>query len=142
MKNLFRTFVILFLAIVSTSCSNDNDDFRFDSESLKQTTWEGVNLVTDGDKTIRTINVEMQFFDTQNGQYILREDGFGAEVYKFNYSIEGKIMNIEDGPLFSKRTMLEFAKDILTSNLMIMCLFFFQFVFMVDNFDGCLYSLE
>ena len=24
---------------------------------------------------------------------------------------EGKIMNIEDGPLFSKRTMLEFAKD-------------------------------
>ena len=97
MKNLFRTFVILFLAIVSTSCSNDNDDFRFDSESLKQ--------------TIRTINVEMQFFDTQNGQYILREDGFGAEVYKFNYSIEGKIMNIEDGPLFSKRTMLEFAKD-------------------------------
>ena len=38
MKNLFRTFVILFLAIVSTSCSNDNDDFRFDSESLKQTT--------------------------------------------------------------------------------------------------------
>ena len=99
------------MAIVSTSCSNDNDDFRFDSESLKQTTWEGVNLVTDGDKTIRTINVEMQFFDTQNGQYILREDGFGAEVYKFNYSIEGKIMNIEDGPLFSKRTMLEFAKD-------------------------------
>ena len=78
---------------------------------MKQTTWEGVNLVTDGDKTIRTINVEMQFFDTQNGQYILREDGFGAEVYKFNYSIEGKIMNIEDGPLFSKRTMLEFAKD-------------------------------
>ena len=111
MKNLFKTLVILFLAIVSTSCSNDNDDFRFDSESLKQTTWEGVNLVTDGDKIIRTINVEMQFFDTQNGQYILREDGFGTEVYEFNYSIEGKIMNIEDGPLFSKRTILEFSKD-------------------------------
>ena len=110
MKNLFRTFVILFLAIASTSCSNNND-FRFDSESLKQTTWEGVNLVTDGDKIIRTINVEMQFFDTQNGQYILREDGFGTEVYEFNYSIEGKIMNIEDGPLFSKRTILEFSKD-------------------------------
>ncbi|GGJ81646.1 hypothetical protein H8788_22060 [Parabacteroides faecis] len=110
MKNLFRTFVILFLAIASTSCSNNND-FRFDSESLKQTTWEGVNLVTDGDKILRTINIEMQFFDTQNGQYILREDGFGTEVYEFNYSIEGKIMNIEDGPLFSKRTILEFSKD-------------------------------
>ena len=110
MKNLFRTFVILFLAIASTSCSNNND-FRFDSESLKQTTWEGVNLVTDGDKILRTINIEMQFFDTQNGQYILREDGFGTEVYEFNYSIEGKIMNIEDGPIFSKRTILEFSKD-------------------------------
>ena len=110
MKNLFRTFVILFLAIASTSCSNNND-FRFDSESLKQTTWEGVNLVTDGDKILRTINIEMQFFDTQNGQYILREDGFGTEVYEFNYSIEGKIMNIEDGPLFSKRTILEFSKN-------------------------------
>lgn len=110
MKNLFRTFVILFLAIASTSCSNNND-FRFDSESLKQTTWEGVNLVTDGDKILRTINIEMQFFDTLNGQYILREDGFGTEVYEFNYSIEGKIMNIEDGPLFSKRTILEFSKD-------------------------------
>lgn len=110
MKNLFRTFVILFLTIASTSCSNNND-FRFDSESLKQTTWEGVNLVTDGDKILRTINIEMQFFDTQNGQYILREDGFGTEVYEFNYSIEGKIMNIEDGPLFSKRTILEFSKD-------------------------------
>lgn len=110
MKNLFRTFVILFLAIASTSCSNNND-FRFDSESLKQTTWEGVNLVTDGDKILRTINIEMQFFNTQNGQYILREDGFGTEVYEFNYSIEGKIMNIEDGPLFSKRTILEFSKD-------------------------------
>ena len=110
MKNLFRTFVILFLAIASTSCSNNND-FRFDSESLKQTTWEGVNLVTDGDKILRTINIEMQFFDTQNGQYILREDGFGTEVYEFNYSIEGKIKNIEDGPLFSKRTILEFSKD-------------------------------
>ena len=109
MKNLFRTFVILFLAIASTSCSNNND-FRFDSESLKQTTWEGVNLVTDGDKILRTINIEMQFFDTQNGQYILREDGFGTEVYEFNYSIEGKIMNIEDGPLFSKRTIVEFSK--------------------------------
>ena len=102
--------VVLFLAIASTSCSNNND-FRFDSESLKQTTWEGVNLVTDGDKILRTINIEMQFFDTQNGQYILREDGFGTEVYEFNYSIEGKIMNIEDGPLFSKRTILEFSKD-------------------------------
>ena len=71
MKNLFRTFVILFLAIASTSCSNNND-FRFDSESLQQTTWEGVHLVTDGDKILRTINIEMQFFDTQNGQYILR----------------------------------------------------------------------
>lgn len=111
MKNLFRTFGILFLAIVSTSCNDHNDVLRFNPESLKQTTWEGVELVTDGDKTLRTIQVEMQFFATQKGQYILREKGLDAEVYKFNYSIKGKIMHIKDGPLFSKRTLLEFSKD-------------------------------
>ena len=111
MKNLFRTFVVLLFTIVSTSCSDDNNDFRFDSESLKQTTWSGVELVTDGGKVIRTINVEMQFFTAQHGQYILKEDDTETEVYKFNYSIDGKIMNIEDGPLFSKRTLLQFSND-------------------------------
>ena len=34
-----------------------------------------------------------------------------SELRYISLTIEGKIMNIEDGPLFSKRTMLEFAKD-------------------------------
>ena len=44
MKNLFRTFVILFLAIVSTSCSNDNDDITTGYEGILDDLSEEVNV--------------------------------------------------------------------------------------------------
>lgn len=99
-------------AISFVSCNkDDNDDFVFSTESLKQTNWEGTEVVIDGDQIIRTIDVTIQFFTADSGQYILKEEGSETEVYNFKYSIEGKIMDIKDGPLYSKRTLLECSKD-------------------------------
>lgn len=114
MRRRILTWVIIASigAISLVSCNKDNkEDFVFSSESLRQTTWEGTEVVIDGGKVIRTIDVTMQFYTTDNGQYILKEEGSETEVYNFKYSIEGKIMDIKDGPLFSKRTILEASKD-------------------------------
>ncbi len=108
MKTIITLFVFMFSAILS-SCS-DSDDFNFTGKSLKQTSWEGTELVTDGNEIIREISVIIRFITDNNGEYILKEDGT-SEVYNFKYSIEGKIMTIEDGPLFSKRTLLEYSKN-------------------------------
>ncbi|WP_139822877.1 hypothetical protein [Massilibacteroides vaginae] len=107
----FKSLFLLSFTAIIFSCSNDDEAFKFNTESLYQTTWEGIELVTDGDEIIRTINVVMQFFTTDSGQYILKEEGYSTGIYEFKYSIEGKIMDIKDGPLFSKRTLLDFSKD-------------------------------
>lgn len=53
----------------------------------------------------------MQFITSTNGRYVLKEKDSEVEVYDFKYSIEGKIMNIEDGPLLGNRTLIEIGKD-------------------------------
>ena len=103
---------LLILSIFLSCCTKaDDNEIEFDAKSLAQTTWEGTNVVTDGDQIVRTINVEMQFITSTNGRYVLKEKDSEVEVYDFKYSIEGKIMNIEDGPLFGNRTLIEIGKD-------------------------------
>lgn len=114
MRTRILTWVIIALigAISFVSCNKDDkDDFLFSTESLRQTTWEGTEVVIDDGNVIRTIDVTIQFYTTDDGQYILKEEGSQTEVYNFEYSIEGEIMDIKDGPLFSKRTILEASKD-------------------------------
>lgn len=98
MKNVFKTFAILFLAIVSIACSKE-DDFVFDAKSLAQTAWIGSEVITDGGQAIRTKGVDIQFLTTTGGQCVMNEDGVETEVYAFKYSIKGKIMKIENTPL-------------------------------------------
>lgn len=111
MKNLFKTFAILFLTITFIACSKDNDDFVFNVKSLEQTTWVGVEVVSDGGQVIRMKSVNIQFLTTTKGQYVINEDGTEAEVYDFKYSVKGKIMNIENGTLTGNWTLLKLDKD-------------------------------
>lgn len=109
---LLKLLSFLILSIFLTNCTEaDENDVEFNAESLAQTTWKGTEVVTDGDQIVRTMNVEMQFITSTNGRYVLKEKGSEVEVYDFKYSIEGKIMNIEDGPLFSNRTLIEIGKN-------------------------------
>lgn len=110
MKNVFKTFAILFLAIVSMAC-NKEDDFVFDAKSLAQTAWIGSEVITNSGQVIRTKGVDMQFLTTTEGQCVMNEDGVETEVYTFKYSIKGKIMKIEDTPLDGKRTLLVSNND-------------------------------
>lgn len=110
MKNVFKTFAILFLAIVSMAC-NKEDDFVLDAKSLEQTTWIGSEVITDGGQVIRTKGVDMQFLTTTEGQCVMNEDGVETEVYAFKYSIKGKIMKIENTPLDGNWTLLVFDND-------------------------------
>lgn len=111
MKNLFKTFAILFLTITSIACGKDNDDFVFNAKSLEQTTWVGTEIISDGGQVIRMKSVNIQFLTTTKGKYIINEDGTEAEVYDFKYSVKGKIMNIENGTLNGNWTLLELDKD-------------------------------
>lgn len=107
---IFRVLFLLVISLFLVNCSDEKDEFRFDAQSLRQTTWEGTNLVTDGNQVVRTIGVIIQFFTIDTGQYVLKEDG-STEVYNFKYSIDGKIIDIEDGPLWGKRTLIKFNKN-------------------------------
>jgi len=99
-----KTLCLLILGFLLFSCSSDDE---VNSTSLSQTTWKGTETVTDGEQIIRKMEIEMQFFTAKTGQYIINEIGQEPEVYTFNYSVAGKIMDIDNGPLSSKRTLLE-----------------------------------
>lgn len=107
---ILRFLFFVSLTVLFLSCGDDDDDSKFTPESLKQTQWEGPLVVKNGNAIIRELNVEMLFYSTNDGQYIYREQGKIPFVYDFRYSIDGKIMNIEDGPLGGKLFMTEFSE--------------------------------
>lgn len=110
MKIFNFIFLLLFSSFL-TCCSNDDtEDFIFDAESLKQTTWEGTELVTDGDQLISTTNVVMQFFTINSGQCIIKQENEQTLVRDFKYSIEGKLMKTEGG-LSATWTLVDMGKD-------------------------------
>jgi hypothetical protein len=115
---MMRTIKLLFfviLSIVLISCSDDDDDFRFNKESLKQTIWEGKFIETNDDEVaIETKNVMFQFYTTEKGQYIINEGGHEAVMWDFNYLIDDKMINIDNGSLLGNYTLLEFSKDKMT----------------------------
>lgn len=108
---MFKDLFLLMLCLLLVDCNDDEENFRFDGAFLKQSTWEGTSVVTNKGEIIRMSNVEMQFFTETNGQYILKSPGSSTGVYDFKYSIEGKIMNIKDGPLLGMHTLLEMSED-------------------------------
>lgn len=105
--------LILSVSIFSfISCDKDEkDNFVFNAESLKQTTWEGTSLVMDEDQVIKETSVLIQFFTGNEGQYVLRKDGYETEVYDFKYVIDEKIMEIDGAVLNGKWTLLNLNKD-------------------------------
>lgn len=111
---IFNVIFLLIFSFLLISCSEDNnEDFRFDAKSLKQTTWEGTKLITDGDQVIRSEHILMQFFTIDSGQYIVKQEEGAAEtqIYDFKYSIEGKIMKITEAPFSTNWTLVKMDKD-------------------------------
>ncbi|MDR2810710.1 MAG: hypothetical protein LBB84_09200 [Tannerellaceae bacterium] len=116
MKTKILSWVLLISisAFSFVSCDKeDKDNFVFSVESLKQTTWEGTELVTsvtDGEQVKEANSVLIQFFTTNEGQCVLKTR-YETEVREFNYVIEGKIMEIDGDVLNGKWTLLNFNKD-------------------------------
>jgi len=113
-----KTRILSWILIISISVfsfiscdKDDKKDFVFSDSALKQTTWKGTELVTNGDQVIEESSVLIQFFTANKGQYILKEEGYETEVYDFKYVIEGKIMEIDGAVLNGKWTLLDFDKD-------------------------------
>lgn len=113
MKN-FRYFsAVLLIATMFLSfnaCGDDNNDFKFDPNSLKQTLWEGTIVVTDNGEIIREMKIDMQFFTVNTGHYTLKE-GAQIEDYDFKYTIDGKLMVIDGGVLSSNRILIELNEN-------------------------------
>lgn len=110
-----KIFNVVFLLILSsflTCCSDDDtEEFRFDAGSLVQTIWEGTELVTDGDKVKSSVNIEIRFFTINSARCFIKEEGKETLVRDFKYSINDKLMEIEDGPLWNTWFIIEAKKD-------------------------------
>lgn len=112
MKTIKLLFFVI-LSVVLISCSDDDDNhFRFNEESLKQTVWEGTFIETNDDEVaIETKKIVFQFYTTEKGQYIINEEGHETVMWDFNYLIDDKIIKISNGSLLGNYTLLEFSKD-------------------------------
>lgn len=112
MKTIKLLFFVI-LSVVLISCSDDDDNhFRFNEESLKQTVWEGTFIETNDDEVaIETKKIVFQFYTTEKGQYIINEEGHETVMWDFNYFIDDKIIKISNGSLLGNYTLLEFSKD-------------------------------
>lgn len=115
MKTIKLLFFVI-LSVVLISCSDDDDNhFRFNEESLKQTVWEGTFIETNDDEVaIETKKIVFQFYTTEKGQYIINEEGHETVMWDFNYLIDDKIIKISNGSLLGNYTLLEFSKDKMT----------------------------
>lgn len=111
MKIFNFVFLLLFSSFLTCCSDDETEDFRFDAESLVQTIWEGTELVTDGDKVISSENIEMRFFTTNSARCFIKEEGKETLVRDFKYSINDKLMKIEDGPLWNTWFIIEAKKD-------------------------------
>lgn len=110
MKTIKLLFGVIF-CILLVSCSDD-DDFRFNKESLKQTVWEGRFIETNEDEVaIETKNVVFQFYTTEKGQYIINKEGYETVMWDFNYVIDERMINITNGSLLGNYTLLEFSQN-------------------------------
>lgn len=114
MKTLkFLLFILLATALVG--CGNDDDDnWDFNQDSLKQTIWEGTyeNRDYNENENVKgTDNVILEFYTTTNGQTIIINQGQAREILLFTYSIDGKIVDFKNGFPYGKYTVLEFRND-------------------------------
>ena len=98
MKTIKALF-FLSLSILLFSCGDDvNEDFNFDAESLKQTSWGGAMVESYiGGKSIRKSEVGIIFYTAETGQYDIKgqEDTYLREITSFEYFVDGKMFFIK-----------------------------------------------
>lgn len=90
---LFTSFIFLF-----TSCNDDDDDFKFEAQSLKQTQWVGILEETYNGRDSKLSDVGIIFYTEVEGEYDVKSKNAAEPVTsRFKYSIEGKILSIPGG---------------------------------------------
>ncbi|MDR1501574.1 MAG: hypothetical protein LBT43_03865 [Prevotella sp.] len=92
----FRTLLFPLLSIILFSCSDDNDNFKFSPESLRQTSWQGTLTESyNGGETIKKSDIGFIFYTTSEGQYDIKYKDAEPERTQFSYSIDDKMLLIE-----------------------------------------------
>jgi uncharacterized lipoprotein YehR (DUF1307 family) len=111
MKKVILMAMTAVMAVLLVGCNDNGNDFGFNGESLKQTTWVGVTEIADGDKIIQTSDLQFQFYTTNKGVYVEKPEGFSTETREFEYAIDEKMMNISTGSFEGEWMLLEFSQN-------------------------------
>ncbi len=96
-----RTIKLMLLLAFGTllfSCNDNDDEFKFDSSSLKQTKWNGTmneSYLRDGKELSFKLNVGLLFYSETDGEfsYIYEKEPSPTDG-TFKYSIDGKMLII------------------------------------------------
>lgn len=93
---IIKVLLLVLLSILYISCSDNDDDFQFDSESLRQTSWQGtLSESYNGGETIKKSDVGFIFYTASEGQYDIKYKDADPARTQFSYSIEGKMLLIK-----------------------------------------------
>lgn len=99
MKEKIKTFVILFMIIISIACSkdSDNNELNFSEKFLKQTQWKGVLHETDKwGKGEYVVDIGLVFYTENKGKCSTKRGETPPFEYDFDYSINGYMLYISE----------------------------------------------
>lgn len=114
----FQAILIFFLSLILFSCDKDDkDSFDFSTTTLKQTQWNGTLKETDawGDGEY-IANIGMFFYSETKGECSVKRGAASPFEYNFDYSIEGKILTINEkkGDLDGHWLVIQFDENKMT----------------------------
>lgn len=112
MKAIKFLFLLSF-CILLVSCNDDNkdDDFKFDTESLIQTKWTGTMTESHPSGSIEISDVGIVFYTEDSGEYSYKYKNsvFDPTQGSFNYTLDGKCLNIQHALQLSGKWLLIYA---------------------------------
>lgn len=108
--NKLISFVAIVVALLSVSCSND-DEPTFGSKDLIHTTWSGKDVCYEDGQEIASVSFIVTFLTESEGKYIfVDENGNPTGDGHFTYSIDGDMMTF-NGAIVGNWTIIERTKD-------------------------------
>lgn len=109
----FRILLLLSLSLFTFSCDKNNEEnnFIFNAEYLKQSQWSGTFTKTNSGKT-ETANFGVVFYTEADGKYSIKwEYASEAEEGTFDYSINGKMLIVTNGYIKGNWLLIQLEKD-------------------------------
>ena len=108
--NKLISFVAIVVALLSVSCSND-DEPTFGSKDLIHTTWSGKDVCYEDGQEIASVSFIVTFLTESEGKYIfVDENGSPTGDGHFTYNIDGDMMTF-NGAIVGNWTIIERTKD-------------------------------